>query len=327
MRYLYRRILFYVIALWASLTINFFLPRLMPGDPIGAFAFRFKDQLASNPHLLDAIRIELGGSKDPLPVQYVQYLGNLLHGDFGVSYSQYPTRVSDVLATTLPWTLVLAGSATILAFLLGTFLGIVAAWRRGGAVDRFATPLTMFTYSFPPFFLAMLTVYFLALQAGWFPLNHAYADNVQIGWNLPFIRSAFNHAALPVITFLLYSIGGWLLGMRNVMINVLSEEYISMAQAKGLSDRRVMFRYAARNALLPQITSFAITMGYIITGLILIEDVFSYPGVGYTLVQAVQTNDYPLMQALFLLITVAVLVANFIADFLYIRLDPRARAQ
>jgi peptide/nickel transport system permease protein len=327
MRYLSRRIIFYLVALWASLTINFFLPRLMPGDPVSAFAARFRDQLASNPHMLDSIRIELGGSTAPLPVQYVQYLGNLLHGNLGVSYSQYPSKVSDILATTLPWTLVLAGTATFFAFIFGTLLGIIAAWRRGGVVDRFAVPVTMFTYSFPPFFLAMLTVYFIGLKLGWLPINHAYSGNVQIGWSLSFISSAAYHAALPVITFLLYSIGGWLLGMRNVMINILSEEYITMAQAKGLSDRRVMFRYAARNALLPQITSFAIAMGYIITGLVLIEDVFAYPGVGYTLVEAVQANDYPLMQALFLLITVTVLGANFLADLLYVRLDPRARSR
>lgn len=327
MGYLYRRIIFYLVALWSSLTINFFLPRLMPGDPVGAFISRFRDVVANNPHILDAIRIELGASKDPLWKQYVEYLGNTAHGDFGVSYSQYPSHVNDIIAATLPWTLVLAGSATVLAFLIGTSLGIVAAWRRGGVVDSVVTPLTMFTYSFPPFFIAMLVLYIVGVQAGWFPLNHAYGDNVQISWSFAFIKSAADHAVLPVLAFLLYSIGGWLLGMRNVMINTLSEEYVAMAQAKGLSDRRVMFRYAARNALLPQITSFAITVGYIITGLVLIEDVFAYPGVGYTLVQAVQSNDYPLMQALFLLITLAVLTANFVVDLLYIRLDPRVRVR
>jgi len=326
MRYLYRRIVFYLVALWASLTINFLLPRLMPGDPIGAFLTRFRDQLASDPHILDTIRIELGGSKDPLWKQYFEYLWNTAHGDLGVSYSQYPTPVRDIISTTLPWTLLLAGSATVLAFLIGTLLGIIASWRRQGVVDRVVTPLTMFTYSFPPFFLAMLVLYFLGVQAGWFPLNHAYGDDVQISWTPSFIASAADHAVLPVFAFLLYSVGGWLLGMRNVMINTLSEEYVTMAQAKGLKDSRVMLRYAARNAMLPQITSFAITIGYIITGLILIEDVFAYPGVGYTLVQAVQGSDYPLMQALFLLITVAVLAANFIADLLYTWLDPRARA-
>jgi peptide/nickel transport system permease protein len=327
MRYLYRRIIFYMIALWASLTIDFFLPRMMPGDPISAFAGQYRDQLVNNPHLLDTIRIELGVSKDPLPKQYVEYLGNLLRGDLGVSYSHFPARVSEVLGNTLPWTLLLAGSATILAFLIGTTLGIIAAWRRGGAVDRIVTPITMFTYSFPPFFLAMLVIYFLGVELQWFPLNHSYGDNVQPGWSLAFFGSVFNHAVMPVLAFLLYSIGGWLLGMRNVMINVLSEEYVTMAQAKGLSDNRVMLRYAARNALLPQITSFAITIGYVITGLVLIEYVFSYPGVGYTLVNAVQSEDYPLMQALFLLISLAMLGANFFADLLYVRLDPRVRTR
>lgn len=327
MRYLYRRIIFYVVALWASLTINFFLPRLMPGSPIDAFISRFRDQIGNNPHILDAIRIELGASNAPIWQQYFEYIGNIAHGDFGVSYSQYPTHVSQILAATVPWTLVLAGSATILAFLIGTFLGIVAAWRRGGAVDSVVTPITMFTYSFPPFFIAMLVLYFVGVTAGWFPLNHAYGDNVQISWNLSFIKSAADHAALPVLAFLLYSIGGWLLGMRNVMINTLSEDYVAMAEAKGLSDRRVMLRYAARNAMLPQITSFAITIAYIITGLVLIEDVFAYPGVGYTLVQAVQSEDYPLMQALFLLITLAMLGANFLVELLYFRLDPRVRSR
>lgn len=152
MRYLSRRIIFYLVALWASLTINFFLPRLMPGDPVSAFAARFHEQLANDPQLLNTIRAELGGdSHTPLVEQYFQYLGNLAHGNLGVSYSQYPSKVSDILATTLPWTLVLAGTATFFAFILGTLLGIIAAWRRGGAVDRFATPITMFTYPSPRF--------------------------------------------------------------------------------------------------------------------------------------------------------------------------------
>jgi ABC-type dipeptide/oligopeptide/nickel transport system permease component len=197
MRYLYRRIIFYLIALWSSLTINFFLPRLMPGDPVGAFISRFRDVVANNPHILDAIRIELGASKAPLWQQYFEYLGNTARGDFGVSYSQYPTHVSEIIATTLPWTLVLAGSATVLAFVIGTLLGIVASWRRGGVVDSIVTPITMFTYSFPPFFLAMLVLYFLGVVKGWFPLNHAYGDNVQISWNLDFYHQRAGPCGAP----------------------------------------------------------------------------------------------------------------------------------
>jgi len=325
MRYLSRRFTFYLIALWGSVTLNFLLPRLMPGSPMDAFTARFHDQLKNNPHMMDSLRSVLGGSTDALPVQYIHYLGSLLHGDFGVSYSQFPARVSDILVVTVPWTLFLAGVSTIIASILGTFMGILAAWRRGGAVDLVFTPVTMFTQSVPPFFVALLLLYVFGFVAGWFPLQHSYGDTTHPGFNLPFLADVSWHAALPLLAIMLLNVGGWMLGMRSVMINVLAEDFITMAQAKGLSDRRVMFTYAARNALLPQLTSFAITVGYVVTGLLLIEYVFSYPGVGYTLVNAVQASDYPLMQALLLLITLAVLLANLIADLFYARLDPRVR--
>jgi peptide/nickel transport system permease protein len=321
--FIYRRLVFYAIALWASITLNFLLPRLMPGNPILAFRSQNLAAVKNNPHVLDSLRVMLGGSKDPMLVQYVHYLGNLLHGDFGVSFSQYPTRVSDILGATVPWTLFLGLASTVIAFVLGTLLGIMASWRRNGVVDSVVTPLTMFAQSFPAFFLAMLLLYVFGFIFGWFPLEHAYGQGVTEGFNLPFLEDVMRHAALPLVAILLFSLGGWLLGMRNVMINTLSEDYVVMAQAKGLPDRRVMFMYAARNAMLPQVTSFAISIAYVLTGLVLIEDVFSYPGVGYTLVNAVHAQDYSLVQALLLLISVAVLAANLIADLLYVKLDPR----
>lgn len=325
MRFLSRRIGFYLIALWASLTLNFVMPRLMPGSPLDYFIASHREEIMNNPHLIDSLRVALGGSKDPLIVQYVQYIVNVLRGDFGISYSQYPQPVNTILAQTIPWTLFLAGTATVLAFAIGTLLGIAAAWRRGGTLDTILTPFTMFIYSFPPFFVAMLLLYFLGFLAGWFPINHNFDDTVKLGLNLPFLANALYHAALPLLAILLASVGGWLLGMRNVMINTLSEEFVTMAQAKGLKERRVMMMYAARNALLPQITSFAISLGYVVTGLVLIESVFTYQGVGFALFTAVEAHDYPLIQALFLFITVAMLCANFIADVLYARLDPRVR--
>jgi peptide/nickel transport system permease protein len=325
MHFLYRRIGFYLIALWASLTLNFVLPRLMPGSPVDYFAATHRDELQHNPHLLDSIRTVLGGSNEPIVVQYFHYLVNVLHGDFGVSYSQYPLPVSAILAATIPWTLFLAGTATVLAFAIGTLLGIAAAWRRGGVLDTILTPFTMFVYSFPPFFVALLLLYFLAVIAGWFPISHNYGDTVKVGFNPAFIGDVLKHAVLPLLAIMLASVGGWLLGMRNVMINTLSEEFVTMAEAKGLTERRVMMMYAARNALLPQITSFAISLGYVVTGLVLIESVFTYRGVGFALFTAVEAHDYPLIQALFLFITVAMLCANFIADLLYARLDPRVR--
>jgi peptide/nickel transport system permease protein len=324
MPFLLRRFGFYLVAFWAAITVNFLLPRLLPGNPIDYFMARYQNELAANPHLLDSLRPAFDFKHQSLPVEYLQYLQHLARLDFGVSYSQFPTPVNDLIGQALPWSLFLAGLSAILAFSIGTLLGIMAAWRRGGAVDVVVTPLTMFTQAFPAFFVAMLILYFLGVNFGWFPINHAYGEDVHPGPNLPFIVDVFRHAAMPLLALLLSSIGGWLLGMRSVMVNTLAEDYIAMAHAKGLSNRRIMFMYAARNALLPQVTSFAIVLGYAITSLVLIENVFAYPGVGYLMVSAVQATDYPLMQAIFFLLTVGMLGANLIADLLYAVLDPRA---
>ena len=321
--YLLRRLAFYLVAFWVAITVNFLLPRFLPGNPIDYFEARYQAQLATNPHLLDSLRPVFDFKHQSLPQQYVTYLGNLLHLNFGVSYSQFPTPVNDLVGQALPWSLFLAGVSAALAFMLGTLFGIIVSWWRGRAVDMILTPFTMFTQSFPAFFVAMLILYFLGVSAGWFPLNHAYGDTVHPILSLSFLSDVLTHAAMPLLALLLASVGGWLLGMRSVMINVLSEDYITMAEAKGLRTRRIMFAYAARNALLPQITSFAIVLGYALTSLVLIENVFAYPGLGYLMVNAVQATDYPLMQAIFFLITVAMLGANLVADLLYAVLDPR----
>jgi peptide/nickel transport system permease protein len=323
--YLLRRLGFYLIAFWAAITVNFLLPRFLPGNPIDYFQARYQNQLAANPHLLDSLRPVFDFKHQSLPVQYVNYLKNLMHLDFGVSYSQFPTSVNDLIGQALPWSLFLAGLSTALAFLLGTFFGIVVSWWRGRPIDTVLTPVTMFTQSFPAFFVAMLILYVLGITMGWFPLNHAFGEGNHPELSFSFVGNALLHAAMPLLALLLASIGGWLLGMRAVMVNTLSEDYITMAEAKGLHTTRIMFMYAARNALLPQITSFAIVLGYALTSLVLIENVFAYPGLGYLMVNAVQATDYPLMQAIFFLITVAMLGANLIADLLYAVLDPRVR--
>lgn len=327
MNFLLRRLGFYLIAFWVAITVNFFLPRLLPGNPIDYFMARYQAQLASNPHLLDTLRPEFDFKHQSLAVQYVHYLGNLAHLNFGVSYSQFPTPVNTLIAQALPWSLFLAGLSAALAFVLGTLMGILVAWRRGKAVDTVMTPLMMFTQSFPAFFVAMLILYFVGVRAGWLPLNHAFSDTAHPELTPGFVGDMLTHAAMPLFALLLASIGGWLLGMRAVMVNVLSEDYITMAEAKGLPTRRIMFMYAARNALLPQVTSLAIVLGYALTSLVLIENVFAYPGLGYLMVNAVQATDYPLMQAIFFLLTVAMLGANLVADLLYAILDPRVRSQ
>jgi peptide/nickel transport system permease protein len=323
MQYLLRRLGFYLIALWVAITLNFLLPRLLPGNPLQSFIITHQAMVQQNPHIIDPLRPIFDPQHQNIVLQYFQYLANLSHLDFGVSFSQFPTSVNTIIGSALPWSLFLAGTSALLAFLIGTIMGVVAAWWRGKPFDLVATPFTMFTQSFPAFFLAMLILYFLGGQLGWFPLYHSYDDTVQPGWTWGFISSVGDHAFMPLLALMLASIGGWLLGMRAVMINTLSEDYVTMAEAKGLSTPRIMFMYAARNALLPQVTSLAISLGYALTSLVLIENIFSYPGLGYQLVNSVLARDYPLMQALFFIIAVAMLLANFLADIAYSFLDPR----
>lgn len=325
MRYVLRRLGFYAIAAWASLTLNFLLPRAMPGDPATAIFARFQGRLRAEE--LEALKQAYGFTDAPLWEQYWTYLTHALRGDFGTSISAFPASVTTVIGTSLVWTLLLGGVATIVSFALGNLLGVFASWRRGGWLDSIFPPLLAFVGAFPYFFLSMLALYFLSFQRGWFPLRHAYSDTLIPGFTLQFVGSVLYHLALPALTVVLVSIGGWMLGMRNIMISILNEDYITMAEAKGLSQKRIMFNYAARNALLPNITAFGMALGFVLSGLLLTETVFSYPGVGYQLIRAVSNLDYPLMQGLFLFITLAVLGANLIVDLLYVRLDPRVRAR
>jgi peptide/nickel transport system permease protein len=264
----------------------------------------------------------------PLPEQFASYVQNLAQGNLGISVSAFPLPVSTVIGSGFSWTLRLIGFATILSFILGVFLGVLAAWRRGKFLDSFVLPTLSIMGAFPYFFVALIALYVLALSLGIFPLGHAFdvkAFTLE-EWNNPqFVTSVFQHALLPALTILITSIGGWMLGMRNNMIGVLSQDYIVMAQAKGLSDQRIMFSYAARNAILPSLTAFAMNLAFIVGGALLVEVVFSYPGVGYLLLQAVNNRDYPLMQGIFLMITIAILVANFLVDIAYTFLDPRTR--
>jgi peptide/nickel transport system permease protein len=257
--------------------------------------------------------------------QYFTYLGHALRFDFGISFSSFPTPVTAVIGNGLFWTMLLGLTALIISFIVGNIIGVAGSWRRGGLIDSTLPPLLIFIGAFPPFFLALMMLYFLGLQLGWFPMRHAYEDMLTPGFNPAFIWSVITHLFLPALTIVLVSLGGWALGMRNTMIGVLAEDYVTMAEAKGLSQREIMYNYAARNALLPSITSFGMALGFVLSGQILIETIFGYPGLGYLLVKSVNNLDYPLMEGLFLMITFAVLAANFLVDILYTRLDPRVR--
>ena len=323
MRFIVRRIGFYIAALWIAVTLNFLIPRLMPGDPASTMFAQAQGKMSADQ--LRALKAELGYSSSNIIQQYFTYMWNLAHGNLGLSFSHFPVPVRTVIGQDLPWTLLLVGIAVLISSVLGTLLGVMAAWRRGSTFDNVLPPVLLFLLSFPGFWLGLGLIYLLALKLGWFPLSGAYGLNATRGWNWGFIGSLARHAALPAIVLVATTLGGWALGMRNNMVSVLGEDYITMAETKGLSGRRVMLMYAARNAILPQVTYFALALAGVVSGQVFIETVFSYPGVGYDLVSAAQNEDYPLLQGLLLFVVFAVLLANFVADVIYVRLDPRAR--
>lgn len=326
MRYLLRRIGFYLVALWVAVTLNFLIPRLMPGDPVLLLVAKLQGKL--DPHAIEGLRLQFGlNTHESLWTQYLRYLGDISHGNFGLSINYYPTPVSEVIGTGLIWTLVLVGISTILSFILGTALGAIAAWKRGSWFDTTFSPLLTFFQGIPYFWLALILLFTLGFELHWFPIYGGYSIDVEPGFTPEFIGDAAYHAVLPALTIIISSVAGWMLGMRNPMIATLSEDYVVMAQAKGLSERRILITYAARNAILPNITGFAISLGFVIGGALLTEFIFSYPGIGFILLQAVQAEDYPLMQAVFLIIALAVLIANFLADIIYVALDPRVRQE
>ncbi|ATB31928.1 ABC transporter permease [Melittangium boletus] len=325
MRHLLKNLGLYALAAWASLTLNFLIPRMMPGDPASAMFARFAGQL--QPEAIAALREAFGFTNEPLWNQYLTYGANILQGNLGLSVAYFPATVTEVIGTGLGWTLLLSGVGVIISFLLGTLLGVIATWRRGGWLDSSLPPMLSFLGAFPYFWLAMMLLYGLGFSLGAFPLRHAYSDMLEPSLSGEFLLSVAEHMVLPVTSIVIASLGGWMLGMRSTMVGVLSEDYISLANAKGLSQLRIMFHYAARNALLPNITSFGMALGFVLSGSLLTEIVFSYPGQGYLLIQAVRNQDYPLMQGIFLTITLAVLAANLLVDILYIWLDPRTRAR
>jgi peptide/nickel transport system permease protein len=323
MRFLLRRVVFYLFTLWAALTINFFIPRMIPGDPVKSLISRYQGQMST-----DAIRslyVLFGVDTDEsLWNQYVDYWRQLFHLDLGLSFTAFPAPVSEVIGDALPWTVALVGITTLLSFMIGTGLGVLAGWLRGSWIDGLL-PATTFLSSVPYFWLGLVAIALLAGPGSFFPSSGGYEPGLVPNWDSIFIGSAVKHSLLPALTIIISSVSGWILGMRNMMVTVTAEDYITVAHAKGLPERRVALNYAARNALLPNVSGFALALGFIVGGTLLVEIVFSYPGLGFLLFRAVGAKDYPLMQGIFLVITISVLVANVLADVVYLLLDPRTR--
>ncbi|MFF8926897.1 ABC transporter permease [Streptomyces longwoodensis] len=325
MKFLFQRGLFYLFTAWAAITVNFLLPRLMPGDPVQALLDRYQGRLSTD--AIDSLTVLFGlNSDESLWSQYLHYWDRLLHFDLGTSFTYFPTPVSEVIGNALPWTLGLVGVTTLLSFLIGTGIGVLAGWRRGSWADALL-PISSFVSSVPYFWVGLLAISLFAVKWPILPAAGGYDATYVPAFDAYFVPSVLSHAFLPAVTTIVTAMSGWILGMRNMMVTVAAEDYVTVAHAKGLSDRRVMVRYAARNAVLPSVSGFALSLGFLVGGTLLVEVVFSYPGTGYLLFQAVAAKDYPLMQGVFLIITLAVLAANLVADAVYTFLDPRTRRE
>ena len=325
MRYVLRRLGFFALTLWVALTLNFALPRLMPGNPALAIIGKFRGGIS--PQAVKVLEAQFGiNTHQNIVSQYFSYLGNVATLKFGSSLTTQPgASVGRIVLDAIPWTLGLVGVTTILAFILGTGIGILSAWLRGGRLDSIMPPIFVIMTVIPYFWIGLVLILIFGVKLHVLPYFFSYNYALTPGLNAAFIGNVAEHAILPAFTLLITTIGVWILTMRNTMITTLAEDYVRMARAKGLPGHRIMLDYAARNAILPNLTGFAMSLGFVVGGAILIEEVFNYQGVGYLLLQAVNNEDYPLMQALFLLITVAVLLAILISDLATAILDPRTR--
>lgn len=317
------------------ITLIFFLIRLMPSNPVERFVLdAMYSQGISRQDALDQARAIFAIDLDaPVTRQYVDYLSNLLKGDLGVSLLSRSTPVSDIIKAVLPWTLFSVGTGLAISFTIGILVGTVIAYRRQSILDPIITGLSSFLSAIPGYLQAILIIVFLGVQIkingkALVPIHQmrgAYTPGIQPGFTWEFIKDVFFHAALPIATYILTTIGGWTLTMKSNTINTLGEDYVTVARARGLSDGRITTAYVGRNALLPLASQLAISIGFAIGGSTLIETYFVYPGIGSRLGGAVGSRDYPVMQGIFLMITFVVIFSNLIADFLYSVLDPRIR--
>ena len=310
----------YALVLLAALSLNFFLPRAMPGSPLRFLAGEDVGMLA--PAQLDEIRARYGLDRS-LPAQYATYLGNVVRGEWGFSF-QLGKPVSVAIRERIPWTLLLVGSSLLVATVFGVLVGAIAAWRRGRPFDTATLTGAIVVDSLPTFWLGMLFIAVFAVELRWLPIFGAVTPwGPKTGW--PYVLDVLRHLVLPATTLTLASLSGTFLVMRYAMLDALGQDYVRTARSKGMSERRVLLKHAARNALLPVSTVVFLNLGFLVGGATVIETVFSYPGIGTLLYQAVLNRDYPVLQGAFLMLTVSVILANVLSDAVYPLLDPRVR--
>ena len=326
--YLVRRLILFVVVVWVAATINFVLPRLSGGNAIRS---QLVQQAAQGGYVqgnIDAMVAEFDkefGLDKPLWQQYVTYIWDISHLEFGFSMANYPMRVSTLMSQALPWTLALLGLSTAIAFSLGIFLGGLLAWPK---TPRFIVNVLLppfLTLSAVPYYmLGLVLLWVLAFQFHIFPIFGAYSPGTIPDWSDPeFVKDVALHMVLPALSIVLSSLGFWALGMRAMMVTVQHDDFVQFAEAKGLKNRTVFFRYAGRNALLPQITSLGLTIGHILSGALLVEIVFSYPGIGNVLYHSIRSYDYFAIQGIVFGVIVSITIATLVLDLIYPKIDPR----
>lgn len=323
--YILKRLGMWFLTIWIGTTIIFLVPRLAPGDPVAAMIGRMSAQggFVDNANALIAAWRAKFGLDDPLPVQYVRFVYNSLRFDLGYSLSSFPSRVDEMVANAMPWTVGLLLMATLISFILGNTIGALMAWGKTPAFIRALLPTTLTFTSIPFFMLGILLIYVFAFWLRWLPPSGAYGRGLLHGFNWPFISSVLTHALLPALAIVIASMGFWALGMRGMMITTAGEDYMILAEAKGLKPSRVFWLYGVRNSVLPQVTALALSLGAIVGGSVLVEYIFAYPGVGYLLYLGIVNSDYTLIQGIvfMLIFTTATLV--LILDLIYPLIDPR----
>ena len=323
--YVLKRVGMWALTIWLGTTIIFIIPRLAPGDPVAAMVSRMSAQsgyVKNSDELIEIWRARFG-LDEPLPVQYVKFLGNSFRFDLGYSLANFPTRVDDMVLQSLPWTVGLLLVATLISFALGNTIGALMAWERTPGVVKSILPISLTFTSIPFFMLGILFIYVFAFGLRWFPPSGAFGRGLVQGFNLPFMASVAHHAFLPAFAIVVASMGFWALGMRGMMITTTGEDYVILAEAKGLKPSRVFWMYGVRNSILPQVTALALSLGAIVGGAVLVEYIFAYPGVGYLLYLGIGNADYTLIQGIVFMIIFTTATLVLILDLIYPLIDPR----
>ncbi len=325
-KYFYNKAMWFLITFVCAFILNFFLPRLMPGDPVAAIVARMA-QGQSNAAGVQAIYkqyTELFGTNKPMLEQFFIYMKNVFHGDFGFSFSQYPRTVADTLKSSIGWTIALQFPAIIVGWIIGNTLGALAAYVRKG-FDKVLMPVSIFVSNFPAFGMAIILLVIFGVTFKWFPTSGGYSVDMIPTFRWEFVWSVIVHYQLPFWSIVLISIGGQAIGMRSMSIYELNADYVKYSRFMGIKDRKII-GYVFRNAMLPQVTGLALSIGTMVGGALVAEIIFSYPGLGYSILHGVMGQDYPLISAATLIITLMVLVANFAIELLYGVIDPRVKA-